>query len=244
MLTIWGGWDEREANGFDVCEHSIRSRSTQELEIIPLVKEALRDTGLYTRPEHRVNGRLWDGISEQYVSTDFSLSRFLPITDTDAKGWSLFCDFADMAFIHDVADLFALADPQYAVMCVKHQHVPDQSVKMDNQVQYRYRRKNWSSVMLINHDHQANRRLTVGDVNTRHRDWLHGLEWLADHEIGSLPMAWNYLVGVQPETTPIHCLHYTLGPPCLPGCKNGPMADIWLREHAAMMRCRDELRMR
>ena len=55
-----------------------------------------------------------------------------------------------MLFLDDPAKLFALADDQFAVMVVKHDHQPTETTKMDGQLQTVYARKNWSSVILWN----------------------------------------------------------------------------------------------
>src|SRR5690606_28435707 len=108
--------------------------------------------------------------------------------------WALFCDFVDMMFLADPSELFSLADDRYAVMVVKHNHVPTEKKKMDNQAQTVYQRKNWSSVILWNIAHPANARLTIDMVNTLPGRDLHRFCWLEDDEIGELPAAWNHLV--------------------------------------------------
>jgi len=119
------------------------------------------------------------------------------------------------------------ADPSKAVMVVKHDH-RQEGMKMDNQPQQSYPRKNWSSVMLFNCNHSANRRLTVEDVNRRPGRDLHRFYWLHDDEIGELPPEWNWLVGVQPKPKHPKIAHYTLGGPWLPGWRPQEHDDLWL----------------
>jgi lipopolysaccharide biosynthesis glycosyltransferase len=174
----------------------------------------------------RRDGKLWDNISEAPCSTEFAISRFLtPILARE--GWALFMD-SDILAKADVSELFELADPRYAVMCVQHQHAPSaELLKMDGQAQTLYKRKNWSSVMLFNCGHPSNVNLTVNLVNSVPGRDLHRLCWLKDEEIGDLPMSWNWLVGASdPEIAP-DFVHFTSGGPWFEGYEHVPYADEW-----------------
>ena len=58
--------------------------------------------------------------------------------------------FADcMVMLKDIAELWALRDDRYAVMCVQHNHVPKEETKFLDEIQTKYAYKNWSSVMLL-----------------------------------------------------------------------------------------------
>lgn len=233
MLTIVGGYDPREVIGAAVCQFSILRRASMPVRIIPLAERPLRLSGLYCRQHERRDCKLYDAISAAPMATDFAISRFLTPHLADG-GWALFCDFADMLFLADVAELFALADDRYAVMVVKHDHRPREEEKMDGQLQTSYPRKNWSSLVLFNCDHPANKALTLETVNTATGRDLHSFFWLQDDLIGELPAEWNHLVGVQPDNPAAKVLHYTLGIPTLPGYAKGPRADDWWQERAAM----------
>ncbi|MFN7819548.1 MAG: hypothetical protein ACK5Q7_08135, partial [Cyanobacteriota bacterium] len=50
----------------------------------------------------------------------------------------------------DIAELWDQRDDRYAVLCVQHEHVPNESVKFLGEVQSPYPKKNWSSLMLLN----------------------------------------------------------------------------------------------
>ena len=78
------------------------------------------------------------------------------------EGWSLFVD-CDMLARADIAELWALRDDRFAVMCVKHDYVPKTDSKFLGQVQTKYPKKNWSSLMLFNN---AVPRPTPDYVNT------------------------------------------------------------------------------
>jgi len=198
-----------------------------------LVQEGLRARGLYTRPEIMWNGQRHDILSQAPCSTAFSLTRFL-VPFVHLSGYALFVD-CDMAFRESPTDMLKdalAAEPDKAVWVVKHQHAGAEGTKMCGLAQTRYPRKNWSSVVLWNCDHPANRRLTLHDVNTRPGAWLHRFGWLADSEIGSLDPKWNQLVGVQPdsEIRPDEgIIHWTLGGPWFKDWQPKPFDDLWLR---------------
>jgi hypothetical protein len=230
MLELVCGWDPREVIGFQVAQFSAIRRTSEPLRFIPLIETALRRRGLYRRPHEQRNGQLWCPISNAPMSTTFACSRFLTpwLVDSD---WVLFCDFADMLFLADPAELFALSDDRFAVMVVKRLQVPVEDTKMDGQAQTIYQRKNWSSVCLWNRRHPANAKLTLEMVNTLPGRDLHRFCWLEDAEIGDLPLEWNYLAGIDGDiATRPNLLHYTLGLPTMAGYERGPWADVWLRE--------------
>jgi lipopolysaccharide biosynthesis glycosyltransferase len=161
------------------------------------------------------------------MSTEFACSRFLtPILGQ--TGWALFTD-CDVLFLDDVNKLLDHADPSKAVLCVKHEYTPSAKVKMDDQKQTRYSRKNWSSVMLFNCDHPANQRLDLRMLNLLPGRDLHRFGWLSDDQIGELPGGWNWLVNEQPRPTDLHIAHFTLGGPWLPGWAKADHDDLWLK---------------
>lgn len=234
MLEIVAGWEPRTAIGYQVCQFSAIRRTTELIHFTPLMEKPLRFAGLYKRPHYERDGKMWDAISDAPMSTSFACSRFLTPWLATSQ-WALFCDFADMMFLADPVQLFDLADERYAVMVVKHRHVPAESTKMDDQVQTTYPRKNWSSVILWNTTHPANARLTVDMVNDLPGRDLHAFCWLKDEEIGLLPKEWNWLVGVDPETAADvgispKLLHFTEGIPAIRGYEEGPWAGVWRNE--------------
>lgn len=233
MLEIIAGWDPREALGYQLFTFSAIRRTSEPLRFTPLMEKPLRHAGLYLRPHEQRDNQLWDVLSDAPMATAFANSRFLTPWLANGRQWALFCDGADMMFLADPAELFALADEKCAVMVVQRRHLPTETVKMDGVAQTLYSRKNWSSVVLWNLDHPANSRLTLEMVNTLPGRDLHAFCWLDDAEIGSLPLRWNWLVGTDPEFEEIGAapslLHYTAGTPELLG-RDGPWADVWLRE--------------
>lgn len=182
----------------------------------------------------------YDMLDGKKFSTQFSHTRFLVPDLMEYKGWALFMD-SDMVFLSDIKKLFALCDNKYAVMCVKHNHVPLAGIsKMDGREQLRYHRKNWSSFTLWNCGHPANAAVTKEYVNfTQGRD-LHAFAWLDDTLIGSLPYSYNYISGVSPKAQldnsingrwQVDALHYTEGGPWFDSCKDVPHAQIWVEEY-------------
>lgn len=218
------GYDTKESEAFSVALHSIRCHSRRQ-EIRALHLPTLRDKGLYTRPTSTRDGRLWDDISGAHMSTEHANSRFLVPLISDAK-LALFTD-CDIILKRPIAELFEEADDRFAVQVVKHDYQPAEGIKMDGQAQQLYARKNWSSVMLFNVLHPANKRLTLEMVNGRPGRDLHRFCWLGDHEIGELSPEWNWLVGHSDPTISPALVHYTEGLPSMPGYANCAYAQDW-----------------
>ena len=235
--SIWIGFDSREAAAFAVAVHSIKTRLSRPIPISGLELSDLQAHGLYRRPTrafvYEGQKHLIDDLSrrEDYdgrMSTEFAISRFL-VPHLAGSGWALFMD-CDTLVRADLTKMFALRDPSKAVMCVKHNYTPFHSIKMDGQPQTRYSRKNWSSVMLFNVDHPSNKKLTLGMVNTVPGKELHAFSWLADDEIGDLPMEWNWLAGESEKVDNPLVVHHTLGSPCMVGYESAPFASEWRKE--------------
>jgi hypothetical protein len=226
--SIYIGFDPRETDAFAVARHSIHRHAVLPYPVRGVVLTDLRTGQLYNRPTSHRDGRLWDDISEAPMATEFACSRFL-VPTLAKSGWALFMD-CDMLVRRDLKYLFDLARDKYAVMVVKHHHEPPEGTKMDGQMQTRYARKNWSSVMLFNCDHPSNQKLTVELINTVPGRDLHRFCWLDDHEIGELPPEWNYLVGHTNEVPNPSIVHFTEGTPGMAGYEDCEFADEWRSE--------------
>ena len=211
--TIWIGFDPRpaEAEAFVVARHSIRLWLTAPIPINMLNMQNLRAAGLYTRPTEYRGQQLWDTISNAPMSTEFAITRFL-VPYLSGSGWALFVD-ADVMARTDLTQLFDLADPTKACMCVKHDYAPKTSTKMLGQKQTAYARKNWSSVVLWNCDHPKTKILTPEVINRERGLWLHQFSWLHDEDIGSLDACWNHLVGDSRPNPDAKLVHFTNGTP-------------------------------
>ncbi len=221
MIRIFIGYDPREAVAFHVLSHSIHARASEAVSIAPVALSELK--GVFTREK------------ESLQSTDFSFSRFLVPYLCDYQGWAVFMD-CDMLVTADIAELWALRDDHYAVMCVKHNHVPKEERKFLGAVQTKYEKKNWSSVMLMNCAKCT--ALTPEFVNTASGLELHRFQWLdSDDQIGEIPHGWNHLVDYDPElpVDEISNLHYTIGGPYFPAHDTCGYAAEWFREKERML---------
>ncbi len=226
-LSIYIGYDPREDIAFRVFRKSIVANTQACCHIVPLKLGKLERQGLYRRPHFKEGQQAWDVISDAPMSTEFSISRFL-VPIIHQTGWALFAD-CDMLCRDDISKLFALRNDDYAVMCVKHDYKPLETVKMDGQAQVLYAKKNWSSVMLFNCDHPSNRKLTLDGLNAYPGRELHGFFWLGHGEVGSLPIYWNWLEGHSPKNVDPKIVHFTRGIPGMEGYENVDYADEWRR---------------
>jgi hypothetical protein len=219
MIRVFIGFDPREAVAFSVLAHSIQARASQPIAITPVALSQLRST--LTRERHALQ------------STDFSFSRFLTPYLSDYSGWSIFLD-CDMLVQDDIVSLYQLRDERYAVMVVKHNHVPRENTKFLGEPQSAYQKKNWSSVMLFNN--ARCRALTPEYVNAASGLELHQFQWIgADESIGALPERWNHLVGYDPPRRDASLVHFTLGGPYFAPFANCEYAEEWRRERDAML---------
>lgn len=228
--SIWIGYDPREAAAYAVCRHSMRKHLTQIIPTRGLILHQLQKIGVYTRPTSvHVSGnnkQMWDDISQAPMSTQHANARFL-VPHLAKKGWALFCD-GDMLFRDNVVRMFDELNPEKAVYCVKHNYAPQNSRKMDGQTQSQYSRKNWSSFICFNVDHEANKALTLDLVNSVPGRDLHALCWIKDDNlIGELSVEWNWLVGHSDPSINPKVVHFTEGVPDMPGYEHVPYADEW-----------------
>jgi lipopolysaccharide biosynthesis glycosyltransferase len=157
-----------------------------------------------------------DGFDGQQDGTNaFIFSRYLVPYLNGFYGAAIFVD-GDMHVNCDINELLELFDPDYAVQVVKHDYKTkhgrkyiDTPLANDNTD---YPRKNWSSVMIFNCAHPANKILTPEFVGDAGGAFLHRFQWLRDDEIGELPREWNHLVG-EYEPAEAKLYHHTLGTP-------------------------------
>ena len=226
-LHIYVGFDQVESTAYHTLCHSILSRSSVPVAFHPLKQSMLK--GIFNRKR------------DPKQSNEFSFTRFLVPHLQDHKGWALFMDL-DMLVRTDIAELFALRDESKAVQVVKHDYVPSSNTKYLGAKQYKYPRKNWSSFVLWNCGHKANKVLTPNAVNTMPALELHRFAWLDDANIGELPVGWNWLVseyslnGIDKKS--IKNIHWTKGGAWFDGYKDVDFADEWFTEHMLMDYCK------
>jgi hypothetical protein len=220
-LRVYIGFDSREQQAYYVAGKTFRSFGCQ---TYPIYEQQLRILGLLTRPVDR-RVRMYDLNSDAEQSTEFAISRFaVPILAH--SGWCLGVD-CDTVCLEDPHELLSWADETKAVQVVQHPPLVVSGLKMDGRLQMSYPRKLWSSVILWNVNHEANRRLNLTVLNQWPGRDLHALKWLADSEIGELPREANWLVGIQPKPARPIIAHFTLGTPDMPGFENSEHAEIW-----------------
>ncbi len=225
---IWIGYDPLEHEAYKVAVGSLieHYRGDEPLDLRALDMRELVAQGFYRRPLEERNGRPWDVLSAAPMSTTHANARFF-IPRLKRGGLALFTD-GDVLFRGDVDELFRMADPRYAVQCVKHKTIFDAAApKKGGAEQTLYRRKNWSSVVLWNLDHPAHVRLTDQLLNGAPGRDLHAFCWLEHYEIGELPAEWNYLVGASPFIEDPKLAHFTLGVPSVAGYESCQFADEW-----------------
>lgn len=192
MLKIFIGFDPRQPIAFNVLQQSIFTRSSKPVSITPLVIEQLpiKRTGL----------------------TPFTFSRFLVPYLCDYEGWALFLDI-DMWVNGDISELFALADPKYAVMVSKNE-----------------KRFEWTSAMLLNC--AECKILTPSYIETA--AGLHQVTWCPSEKIGDLPSEWNHLVGYDKKREDAKLVHFTQGIPVFSETRQSEYAGEWVKEHKLM----------
>lgn len=216
QVTIIIGFDQREAIAYHVFCQSILERSSVPVRLLPLTPKSL--AGYQER--HR------DG------SNAFTYTRFLCPYLMNFEGWAIFAD-GDMVCRDDIKHLWDLRDPSKAVQVVKHDYKTKAHQKYLGNKNENYPRKNWSSVILWNCGHPANRQLTPEFVASKDGAFLHRFQWLEDAEIGELPKVWNWLAIEYEPNEDAKIIHYTLGTPCFEEYRATDMAQDW---HAALAR--------
>lgn len=230
-MRVLIGYDEREHAAAEVAAKSLQRVTHNKIQPEFLCLPKLMAQGLLTRPVDQRGGQDWDLVSNAPMSTRFAISRFLtPIICQG--GYALFVD-SDVVFHRDPREMLLEVHAENAVSVVKHKSADfTPPMKMGGQVNSPYEKKLWSSVMLFNCDHAANRRLSLWDVNNRTGLWLHQFGWLHESEIGSLANQWNVLLGIDDIPPMPGILHWTLGGPFNKNWPGGPHDSLW-EEYAA-----------
>jgi len=218
-FRVFIGWDKREPIAYDVAKFSLERRASIPVDVKPIQIDELRAQKLYWRDQ------------DPLASTEFTYTRFLTPKLAGYRGWALFCD-CDFLFLGDIAGLADYARGDKAVYCVQHDYRPTETTKMDGAVQTAYPRKNWSSLMLFNCEHSSVRALTPEIVNRETGAFLHRMQWVADNDIGALPLEWNWLEGwnKKPAKGTPSAVHFTRGGPWFAQWQEVDYGDLWLAE--------------
>jgi len=225
VIKIFIGYDPVESVAWHTMASSIYRQSSRPVAIVPVNLANLK--GIINRPR------------DPKQSNEFSFSRFLVPYLCNYEGQGIFFD-CDQMLRTDIAEIFtAIEDqPNKAVYVVKHTYEPRDDVKYLNTVQYKYPRKNWSSVVMWNCDHEKNRVVTPQYVNTAEPLTLHRFAWLDDDEIGELDIRWNWLVGEYDDPPDdVRNVHWTVGGPYFKEYEKADFSDEWRNECKLMLNC-------
>jgi hypothetical protein len=211
MINVFIGYDSKEKIAYHVLSESILRNSTEPVKITPVFLKNVKN--FFQRERNQIS------------STEFSFSRFIVPYLMNYEGWGLFMD-CDMLMKSDIAELWKLRDPKYAVQLCKHDYIPKNKSKFLNQIQTVYEKKNWSSFMLMNSE--KCKKLTPEYVNNASGLELHQFKWLENESlIGSLPLEWNWLAGEYPYKENVKNIHYTEGGPYFKKSSNCDYARDW-----------------
>jgi len=225
MIKVFIGFDQVESVAWHTMAHSIFTRSSRPVALIPVNLTNLKK--IYTRER------------DPKQSNEFSFTRFLVPYLNDYDGFAIFFD-CDMMLRTDINEIFdaVTKDPGRAVYVVKHDYEPKNEIKFLNTVQYKYPRKNWSSVILWNCGHPSNKSVTPEFINSASAMELHRFLWLKDDEIGELDVRWNWLVGEY--TSPpndVKNVHWTVGGPYFEEYRDVDFSEEWFEESKKMTNC-------
>jgi len=225
LLKIFIGFDEVESIAWHTLTHSILKRSSIPISFIPLNLHNLKKEYWRKRDHNQSN--------------DFSYTRFLTPYLSNYQGYALYMD-CDMLVTCDIAQILEhILDENKAVYVVKHDYTPKDNKKYLGNIQHAYPKKNWSSFILWNCKHPANKYLDLKHVNTATPQTLHRFEWLKDDEIGELPLCWNWLVGEYEVSSTIpKNIHWTVGGPYFNEYKNVDYSREWNEEFGNMIYCK------
>jgi lipopolysaccharide biosynthesis glycosyltransferase len=226
VIKIFIGYDPVETVAWHVMAESILRRSSKPVAIIPVNIRNFKD--FFTRPR------------DPKQSNEFSFTRFLVPYLANYKGYALFFD-CDMMLRTDIFEIFDAVkkDPGKAVYVVKHNYEPRDDVKYLDTIQYKYPRKNWSSVMLWECSHPKNKSLTAEFVNQASGIDLHRFTWLSDDDIGELDVKWNWLVGEYAEPPQdVKNVHWTVGGPYFKEYDKADFAEEWFEEKEKINFCK------
>jgi len=225
VIKIFIGYDPVESVAWHTMAASIYSQSSRPVAIVPINLQNLKS--ILTRPR------------DPKQSNEFSFSRFLVPYLCNFEGKGIFFD-CDQLLRTDIAEIFTVLDeqPAKAVYVVKHTYEPRDDIKYLNTVQYKYPRKNWSSVVLWNCEHEKNRVVTPEFVNNTEGLNLHRFTWLDDNDIGDLDVRWNWLVGEYDDPPDdVKNVHWTVGGPYFHEYESSDFSNEWFVQREKMQYC-------
>jgi hypothetical protein len=225
VVKVFIGYDPVESVAWHTMAHSIFTRSSRPVALVPVHVDNLKS--------------IFNRARDSKQSNAFSFTRFLVPHLAGYQGYAIFFD-CDMMLRTDIAAILDAAGAQAdkAVHVVQHDYEPRDDIKFLNTVQYRYPRKNWSSVVVWNCGHPSNRVVTPEFVNTASALELHRFTWLRDDEIGALDVRWNWLVGEYDDPpADVKNVHWTVGGPYFEEYRSADFAQEWFAERDRMNFC-------
>jgi lipopolysaccharide biosynthesis glycosyltransferase len=204
MYNVFIGWDPRDQEAAEVCRYTLLKHATLPVNVQFLRLDDLMAGKIYTRKDDPES-------SGQYTYLRYYIPHIM-----GHKGLAVYCD-PGCVWLTDVRELFKEFDDRAAVHVVKHNYKPLADKKLDDKPQSQYRKKAWSSVMLINSGHESNKKLTADLVNKSSAQFLHQFEWLQNNDIWSLNPSWNWIPGLykEPADGQPNLIHFTEGGPWL-----------------------------
>jgi len=218
IVDIVVGFDQREAVAYHTFTQSVIEKSTMPVRFLPLSINSLS----------HYNDRHNDG------SNDFIYSRFLVPHLMNFKGWAIYAD-GDMVCLEDIKKLWNQRDKNYAVQVVKHNYKTKIEKKYLGNKNENYPRKNWSSLILWNCEHNVHKILTPDFIEKKSGAFLHRFSWINDKEIGELEKEWNWLALEYEEKESINLIHYTIGTPCFKEYSEKSLSSFWKKSFSNML---------
>ena len=209
MLTIFCGYDSREAVGFHTFCQSVIEQAT-----IPVSLVALSNSGA------------------MQGSNQFTYSRFLVPYLMGYKGRAVFADASDMLCLGDVKELEIMLNLlETSVGVVKHEYETINPVKyIGTELECKnvnYLRKNWASLMLIDCESQYWRIIEPNTLSAFSNLELLKLKFIPNNEITEIDDAWNRLVDEGQSLEGAKLIHWTAGIPAFEHYKNAIGAELW-----------------
>ena len=169
IVDIVVGFDPREAVAYHTFTQSVIENSSIPVRFMPL---GIRFLSNY-KEVHK------DG------SNDFIYSRFLVPYLMNFNGWAIYAD-GDMICLEDINKLWDLRNENYAVQVVQHKYETKVTKKYWGNKNENYPRKNWSSVIIWNCEHEKHKILSPNFIQNQTGSFLHRFHWLNDDEIGNI----------------------------------------------------------
>lgn len=213
MIRVFIGYDPIEIEAYHTLSDSIIANTSEPVSISPIHKGMLR--------------RARDAAQ----STDFAFARFMIPALCGFDGWAIWMD-ADMLVRADIAELWSLRDPAYAVQVAPKDFWPEDGTKFLGRPQRAYptledgtNRKLWSALMLMNNARCG--RLKPEYVESAPGLDLHQFKWLWPEEIGYLPQEWQHVPGLDTYNPLAKCVHWTLGGPWFDETRETEYAAEW-----------------